>query len=141
MIRLGIGAAIRGSPPTVGLIALVERVIFAMAANRVSPSPLSKLAGAAWRQRGWLSTGSDAFGAACYRAMDFFLDALPELQKEVCFARACSSLEVDLLFFDGSSTHGERDGEDDGLLDDEDEDHDGRAGQPGRRAACGYGLE
>jgi len=46
--RLGIGAAMarvaagRRADP-----GLVERVIFAMVANRLSPTPLSKLAGAA----------------------------------------------------------------------------------------------
>ena len=48
-------------------------------------------------------------------------------------------LEVDLLFFDGSSTHGERDGEDDGLLDDEDEDQLGEQANPVEGAARGYG--
>ena len=48
-------------------------------------------------------------------------------------------LEVDLLFFDGSSTHWERDGEDDALLDDEDEDQLGEQANPVEGAARGYG--
>jgi len=123
--RLGIGAAIRRVAADRRVdAALVERVIFAMVANRVSPTPLSKLAGAAWVTKRVFIDGLPTLSDdACYRAMDFFLDALPELQKAVFFAVAnLLNLEVDLLFFDGSSTYWERDGEDESLLDDADDD-------------------
>ena len=48
-----------------------------------------------------------------YRAMDFLLDNGEEIQKEVFFATAdLLHLEVDLLFFDTTSTYSERDEED-----------------------------
>jgi hypothetical protein len=116
--RLGIGAAIRRVAaarrvdPT-----LVERVIFAMVANRLSPTPLSKLAGAAWVSNRVFIDGLPMLcDDACYRGMDFLLDALPALREEVFFSVAnLLNLEVDLLFFDGSSTYWERDGADDSL--------------------------
>jgi hypothetical protein len=59
---------------------------------------------------------------ACYRAMDFLLDTLPMLQEEVFFAVAnLLNLEVDLLFFDGSSTYWETDSADAELLDADEE--------------------
>jgi hypothetical protein len=49
--------------------------------------------------------------------MDFLLDALGELQKEVFFAVAdLLNLEVDLLFFDTTSTHFESEGDPEGGL-------------------------
>lgn len=125
--RLGVGAAIRRVAadrrvdPT-----QVERVIFAMVANRLSPTPLSKLAGAAWvSTRVFIDGLPKLCDDACYRGMDFLLDALPELQEEVFFSVAnLLNLEVDLLFFDGSSTYWERDSADDELLDDPDLDAD-----------------
>jgi hypothetical protein len=101
--RLGIGAAIRMAAAGRRVdAALVERIIFAIVANRLSPTPLSKLAGCAWVANRVFIDGLPEIGEdACYRAMDFFLDALPGLQEEVFFAVAnLLNLEVDLLFFD-----------------------------------------
>jgi len=120
--RLGIGAATRRVAAGRRVEpSLVERVIFAMVANRVSPTPLSKRAGTTWVAKRVFIDGLPALtDDACYRAMDFFLDALPELQREVFFAVAnLLNLEVDLLFFDGSSTYWERAGEDDAMLEDD----------------------
>jgi Transposase DDE domain len=62
---------------------------------------------------------------ACYRAMDFFLTALGELQQAVFFSVAnLLNLEVDSLFFDTSSTDWETDSADDALLDDTDDGGD-----------------
>src|SRR6266516_4764971 len=122
--RLGIGAAIaRVAAGRRVEAALVERVIFAMVANRLSPSPLSKLAGAAWvTDRVFIPGLPELSDDACYRAMDFLLDALPTLQEEVFFAVAnLLNLEVDLLFFDGSSAYWETDSADAELLDSDDE--------------------
>jgi hypothetical protein len=119
--RLGIGAAIRRVAADRRVDpAQVERVIFAMVANRLSPTPLSKLAGAAWVSNRVFIDGLPMLcDDACYRGMDFLLDALPALQEEVFFSVAnLLNLEVDLLFFDGSSTYWEREGADDGLLED-----------------------
>jgi len=129
--RLGIGAAIRrvAAGRRVDDTA-VERVIFAMVANRLSPTPLSKLAGCTWvANRVFIDGLAVVSDDACYRAMDFFLDALPDLQQEVFFAVAnLLNLEVDLLFFDATRTYWERDSADDELLDDAAED--GAGGEP-----------
>jgi hypothetical protein len=59
---------------------------------------------------------------SCYRAMDFLLEALDELQQTVFFTAAdLLSLDVDLIFFDTTSTYFELDFEDGEL----DEDGDG----------------
>jgi Transposase DDE domain len=139
--RLGIGAAIRRVAadrrvdPT-----LVERVIFAMVANRLSPTPLSKLAGAAWVSTRVFIDGLPMLcDDACYRGMDFLLDALPALREEVFFSVAnLLNLEVDLLFFDGSSTYWERDSADDGA-DDGADDELGEDSEVGAEPAAGDG--
>jgi hypothetical protein len=90
---------------------LVERVIFSMVANRLSVRPLSKLAGCTWVTRRVFIEGlEEVSDDACYRAMDFLLSALPELQEQVFFSVAnLLNLEVDVLFFDTSSTYFELD--------------------------------
>ena len=90
---------------------LVERVIFAMVANRLSVKPLSKLAGCTWVARRVYIEGLEALSDdACYRAMDLLMDALAELQEQVFFSVAnLLNLEVDVLFFDTSSTYFELD--------------------------------
>jgi hypothetical protein len=89
----------------------VERVIFAMAANRLSVKPLSKLAGCDWvAERAFIEGLAEVSDDECYRAMDFLHAALPELQERVFFTVASLlDLEVDLLFFDTSSTYWETD--------------------------------
>jgi hypothetical protein len=103
---------------------LAERVIFAMVANRLSVRPLSKLAGCTWVARRVFIEGLEAVSDdACYRAMDFLLDAIPELQEQVFFAVAnLLNLEVDVLFFDTSSSYFELDRLADELAEDGDED-------------------
>ena len=89
----------------------VERAIFAMVANRLSVKPLSKLAGCKWvRDRAFIDGLAEVSDDECYRAMDFLHAALPELQERVFFTVASLlDLEVDLLFFDTSSTYWETD--------------------------------
>ena len=89
--------------------AVVERVIFSMVANRLSPTPLSKLAGCSWvADRVFIDGLAEVSDDACYRAMDFFLTTLAELQEAVFFTVAnLLNLEVDILFFDTSSTYWE----------------------------------
>jgi len=100
--------------------AVVERVIFAMVANRLSPTPLSKLAGCSWvANRVFIPGLAEVSDDACYRAMDFFLTALGELQEAVFFSVAnLLNLEVDILFFDSSSTYWETETADEALLQD-----------------------
>jgi hypothetical protein len=105
---------------------LVERVIFAMVANRLSVKPLSKLAGCTWvARRVYVDGLAEVSDDACYRAMDFLTDALPELQEQVFFSVAnLLNLEVDVLFFDTSSTYFELDRLADELAEDDDGEDD-----------------
>jgi hypothetical protein len=99
----------------------VERAIFAMVANRLSVKPLSKLAGCEWvAERAFIEGLAEVSDDECYRAMDFLHAALPELQERVFFTVASLlDLEVDLVFFDTSSTYWETDRLPDELQDDE----------------------
>ena len=90
----------------------VERVLFALVANRAL-APCSKLAAAEWATKDAHIPGLDAMDEdQCYRAMDLLVDADTEgkVQEAVFFACAdLLNLEVDLLFFDTTSTYFERD--------------------------------
>jgi hypothetical protein len=133
--RLGIAATITTAAAGRRVDAeVVERVLFAMVCNRLTQRPLSKLAGCRWVAERVFIDGLDAVtDDACYRAMDFFMHALPVLQEEIFFAVAnLLNLEVDLVLFDTTSTfwHTES-ADDDALLDlndsGEDEDDAARA--------------
>jgi Transposase DDE domain len=104
----------------------VERAIFAMVANRLSVKPLSKLAGCDWvRERAFIDGLAEVSDDECYRAMDFLHAALPQLQERVFFTVAdLLDLEVDLLFFDTTSTYWETDRLPDELREDERPDGD-----------------
>ena len=141
--RLGIGQAIIAAGGGRRLeAAAVERTIFAMVANRLSVKPLSKLAGCGWvAERAFVEGLCEVSDDACYRAMDFLHAALPALQERVFFSVASLlDLEVDLLFFDTSSTYWETERLPDELQDADDEAHDaddvdGRSvAERGRRA-------
>src|SRR4051812_5463524 len=90
----------------------VERVLFALVANRAL-DPCSKLAAAEWvcedaHIRGLAEMDEDQ----AYRAMDLLVeaDAQAHVQEAVFFAPAdLLNLEVDLLFFDTTSSYFERD--------------------------------
>jgi hypothetical protein len=104
----------------------VERAIFAMVANRLSVKPLSKLAGCEWvAERAFIEGLAEVSDDECYRAMDFLHAALAEVQERVFFQVAnLLDLEVDLLFFDTTSTYWETDRLPEELQDDEDEHPD-----------------
>jgi transposase len=91
----------------------IERVLFALVANRAL-EPLSKLAGTAWiRERVAVDGLSDVDEDTCYRAMDWLLEIEDELATAVYWSVAdLLDLEVDLLFFDTTSTYFESDGDD-----------------------------
>ena len=95
----------------------VERVLFAMVANRAI-DPMSKLATAEWACNDVALPGVESMDEdQAYRAMDLLVaaDAQAEVQEAVFFAVAdLLNLEVDLLFFDTTSTYFERDTEEDG---------------------------
>jgi hypothetical protein len=86
--------------------AAAERVLFALVANRAL-APSSKLAAAEWMSQ---DVHIDRLGAvtddACYRAMDWLHAVRGDLEKQV-FDQVADllNLEVDLLFFDTTSTY------------------------------------
>jgi len=104
--RLGIGPAMRGLLKGRRLDPAAERVLFALTANRAL-APSSKLAAARWASQDVLISGLPATtDDACYRAMDWLLEIRGALEKAV-FDRAADllGLEIDLLFFDTTSTY------------------------------------
>jgi hypothetical protein len=118
--RLGIDAVMRPLLKGGRRDPAAERVLFALVASRAL-SPSSKLAAARWicedvHIAGLAATTDDA----CYRAMDWLLEVQPALEREV-FHQVASllSLEVDLLFFDTTSTYFCRDEADEPVVRDE----------------------
>jgi Transposase DDE domain len=97
-----------------------ERVIFAMVANRAL-EPLSKLACSKWvSERAWINGLPELDEDACYRAMDWLLEIEDELAEQVYFETAdLLNLEVDLLFFDTTSTYFERDEPEQDIVDED----------------------
>jgi hypothetical protein len=118
--RVGIDAALRRLLEGRRRDPSAERVLFALVANRAL-APSSKLAAARWicedaHVEGLAETTDDA----CYRAMDWLLEVQPALEREVFHQVAnLLSLEVDLLFFDTTSTYFETDEADEPVARDE----------------------
>jgi transposase len=118
---LGIDAIIAGlGQPKRGRrrdVSAIERVLFALVANRAL-SPSSKLAAAEWISA---DVHIDALGEvtddAYYRAMDWLHDVKDDLEHQV-FDRIATllNLEVDLLFFDTTSTYFETEDADDPIV-------------------------
>jgi hypothetical protein len=104
--RLGVDTAMTKLLTKRRITAPVERVLFGLVANRAL-APTSKLAAADWIScdvhiDGLPQTSDDV----CYRAMDWLFDIRGELEKEVYHQVAdLLNLEVDLLFFDTTSTY------------------------------------
>ncbi len=92
----------------------MERVLFALVANR-AVEPMSKLSAAEWAGEDVVIPGlGGRDDDQAYRAMDLLVeaDAQGKVQQAVFFAVAnLLNLEVDLLFFDTTSTYFERDEE------------------------------
>ena len=92
----------------------VERVLFALVANR-AVDPCSKLAAAEWATHDAAIPGLTAMDEdQAYRAMDLLIEAdvQAEAGEAVFFAVAdLLNLEVDVLFFDTTSTYFQRDTE------------------------------
>ena len=87
--------------------AATERVLFALVANRAL-APSSKLAAAGWVTHdvhvpGLAETSDDA----CYRAMDWLLEVADRAGEARCSTQVANllDLEVDLLFFDTTTTY------------------------------------
>jgi hypothetical protein len=115
--QLGIGAALREVLGARRFTTDVERMAFALVANRAL-APASKLAAAEWITHDAAIPGlTEASDDQAYRAMDLLIeaDADAAVQEAGVFAVAhLLNLEVDLLFFDTTSTYFERDTEDPG---------------------------
>jgi len=115
--RLGIGAAVRRVAVGRRLDGeQVERVVFALVAQRAC-EPGSKLAATGWVAERVAIAGCPGFtDDAAYAAMDFLLDALPEIAAEVFGAVAhLLNLDLDIVFVDTTSTYWETETADDDL--------------------------
>jgi len=132
--RLGIGAVLAGRLARTRRDASTERVLFALVANRAL-DPSSKLAAAHWvGRKAWIDGLPATTDDACYRAMDWLHQARDAVQKEIFTQVAAAlDLEVDLLFFDTTSTYFELDGEDEPVP----RDKNGNATDDEQRAAEG----
>jgi Transposase DDE domain len=117
--RLGIGTILTGlASPGRGRprdAAAAERVLFGLVANRAL-APSSKLAASEWMSADVHIDGlGEVSDDACYRAMDWLHSVRGELENQVYFQVAdLLNLQVDLLFFDTTSTYfetGEADAE------------------------------
>ncbi len=112
--QLGVDSALRGVLGPRRFSTDVERVLFALVANR-AVDPASKLAAAEWVREDVTIQGLSSMDEdQAYRAMDLLIeaDAQAQVQEAVFFAVAdLLNLEVDLLFFDTTSTYFERDTE------------------------------
>jgi len=117
------GAGRRPDPET-------ERVLFALVANRALAAS-SKLAAAEWVREDVHIDGLDETSDdACYRAMDQLLAIEPDLAQQAYYqVTDLLNLEVDLLFFDTTSTYFETEEADGDVPRDED----------GKRVAPGSG--
>ena len=110
--RLGVAGALAKLLGTRRFGTDVERVLFALVCNR-AVDPMSKLGAAEWAsQDAAIPRLAGMDDDQAYRAMDLLVEADAEarVQEAVFFAAAnLLNLEVDLLFFDTTSTYFERD--------------------------------
>jgi len=115
--RLGIAQALKRLLVDRRFRTPVERLIFAMTANRAL-APSSKLALEQWVAHEVFIEGLPEVDVhQLYRAMDFLLEAADEIQHDVFFSVAhLFNLECDLIFFDTTTTYFEIDGEDEDQL-------------------------
>jgi hypothetical protein len=111
--RLGIGKEMRRLLKGRRRDEAAERVLFALVANRAL-APSSKLAASRWVNEDVLVAGLPATSDdACYRAMDWLTEIKDDLERKVFDNLAdLLNLEVDLLFFDTTSTYFETEEED-----------------------------
>jgi Transposase DDE domain len=106
--RLGVAEALRGVLGARRFSTDVERVLFALVCNRAL-APCSKLAAAEWASNDVSIPGLEAMDDDhAYRALDLLVDADAEASVQEAVFFACAdllNLEVDLLFFDTTSTY------------------------------------
>jgi hypothetical protein len=123
--QLGIGRAITRSAAGGRGRSGVERAIFTMVCQRCL-EPASKLEATRWVGRDVVIDGVGGVSDdQLYRAMDFLLACAERVQESVFFSVAhLLNLEVDVIFFDTTSTYFETEPGDE-LDDDEEEEGDG----------------
>jgi hypothetical protein len=104
--QLGIDTLLRRLAAGTRRDPIVERVLFTLVANRAL-APSSKLAATGWLAERVHILGIEATSDdACYRAMDWLLTVEPQLARGVFDQVAhLLNLEVDLIFFDTTSTY------------------------------------
>lgn len=135
--QLGIGKAITRAVAGGRGRAGVERAIFAMVCQRCL-EPASKLEATRWVGRDVVIDGVDQVSDdQLYRAMDFLLACAERVQESVFFAVASLlNLEVDVIFFDTTSTYWETEIDDDDAAGEQDQDGDGeQPPAPGQQPA------
>jgi len=138
--RLGIGAAIRRVATSRRLDgAEVERILFALVAQRAL-KPGSKLAATKWVAKRVAINDLTVFtDDQAYRAMDFLLEALPEIASEIFGSVAhLLNLDLDIIFVDTTSTYWEVDGADE-LADLQDKVDDDGITRPVENGARAFG--
>ena len=118
--RLGIDALLRRQAVATRRDPVVERVLFTLVANRAL-APSSKLAATGWLARDVHVPGIEATtDDACYRAMDWLVAHEDRIARAVFDAVAdLLNLEVDLIFFDTTSTYFETEDADEPVARDE----------------------
>ena len=114
--RLGIAAILTARLGATRRDTAVERVLFALVANRAL-DPSSKLAAAHWvGRKTWIDRLPQTSDDACYRAMDWLHQVRGAVEKEIFHQVAnLLNLEVDLLFSGTTSTYFELDEEDEAV--------------------------
>lgn len=112
--RLGLQTVLAKALKGRDFIFAVEWAVFAMVANRAL-APDSKRGVEDWVSEDVALGNPEPISLQhLYRAMDFLLEHEESIQKEVFFATAdLLNLEVDLLFFDTTTTYAECEEEDD----------------------------
>jgi hypothetical protein len=119
--KLSLDAVMRRQLKGRRLDSRVERVLFALVANRALDAS-SKLAATDWLANDVHIDGLEEINdEACYRAMDWLLEIEPQLAKEAYFqVTDLLNLEIDLIFFDTTSTYFETEDADEPVARDED---------------------
>ena len=108
--RMGVGDCLKRLLSDKGYEIPIERALFAMAANR-AVNPASKLSNEYWVKEEAHIPGLPSISVhQLYRSMDFLLEHDTTVQENVFFSVASLyNLEVDLIYFDTTSTYFEID--------------------------------
>ena len=138
--ELGIGKAITRVAGRGRGRSQVERAIFTMVCQRCL-DPASKLEATRWLGRDVVIPGIAAVSDdELYRAMDFLLSCQERVQESVFFSIASLlNLEVDVIFFDTTSTYFELDVDEDAA--DEEDESPGASAEEGPLRRLGHSKD